>query len=283
MGPKRDGRFIEVVETEVKQPPPLPNPPVAIPAAPAAVVAGGGVLPGVIQSGSVPKYGVGPALQDMPCVYLMDRSSWGDFKRALNNCGLSWNLPDWMHTVVYKGKKYLEIESQRPDLALFFPETNMVVEGKAVAPDTNQGFMDMLGFPKTMGEYIQPGMRYCNLNKLEFEPDHKLPARQKLWSWIVVCLHGPKSASQPGPFYYLTHQCVIYDISILFKRLWDVLETVTICSLDDEVYAVTHLEFNPAKEDLFTYIEEVRRAVRRLDDLNQRLPIDGRVVFTRPM
>jgi len=33
---------------------------------------------------------------------------------------------------------------------------------------------------------------------------------------------------------------------------------------------VTHLEFNPAKEDLFTYIEELRRAVSRLDDLNQR-------------
>jgi len=42
---------------------------------------------------------------------------------------------------------------------------------------------------------------------------------------------------------------------------------------------VTHLEFNPAKEDLFTYIEELRRAVRRLDDLNQRLPENGRVVL----
>jgi len=101
---------------------------------------------------------------------------------------------------------------ESPSIAVFFPPHAIQVEGKDVDPATNQGFIDMLGFP-----------------------EGKLPARQKLWAWIVQCLHGPKHLAQPGPFYYLTHQCVIYDISLLFKRLWDVLETVTICSLDDEV------------------------------------------------
>ena len=58
------------------------------------------------------------------------------------------------------------------------------------------------------------------------------------------------------------------------------METVTICSLDDEVFNVTHLEFDPSKQDLFTYLEDLRRAVRRLDDLNERLPAAGRVVLT---
>jgi len=46
------------------------------------------------------------------------------------------------------------------------------------------------------------------------------------------------------------------------------------------VYAVTHLEFDPSKQDLFGYLEELRRAVRRLDDLNERLPAAGRVIMS---
>src|SRR4029078_10916160 len=103
-------------------------------------------------------------------------------------------------------------------------------------------------------------------------------ARQKMWTWISRCLYGPKT--QPGPYYYLTHQCKMYDISYLFKRLWEVMETVTICSLDDEVNAVTTLEFDPNKQDLFGYLEELRRAVRRLNDLNERLPAAGRVILS---
>ena len=33
-------------------------------------------------------------LVDIPCVYLLERSSWPEFKRALNECGLTWNLPE---------------------------------------------------------------------------------------------------------------------------------------------------------------------------------------------
>ena len=106
-----------------------------------------------------------------------------------------------------------------------------------------------LVFLKNMGDYIKPSIKFCNLNKLEFEPDSKLPSRQKLWSWIQRCLLGTKPT--PGPYYYISQQCPVYDISHLFKRLVDVLETVTICSLDDEVYNVTHLDFDPHKQDLF--------------------------------
>ena len=51
-------------------------------------------------------------LIDIPCFYLYDRSGWPDFKRALNECGLSWNLPDWMTTIVHYGKFLLRISWQ---------------------------------------------------------------------------------------------------------------------------------------------------------------------------
>ena len=144
--------------------------------------------------------------------------------------------------------------------------------------DKSRQLIKLLGFPKNLGEYINPSMKFCNLNKLEFEPDSKLPARQKMWAWMVKCLQGPKSV--PGPYFYLTQQCLPYDISFLFKKLLSILETVTICSLDDEVYNVTHMDFNPGTQDLFAYLEDLRRAVRRLEDLNERLPEDGRVILS---
>ena len=139
-------------------------------------------------------------------------------------------------------------------------------------------YTQMLGISASLGEYLQPSVRYCNLNKMEFEPDSKLPARQKLWAWLTKCLQGTQS--QPGPYYYLIHQCMTHDVSHLFKRLVEVIEVVTICSLDDEVYNVTHLEFNPDVQDLFGYMEDLRRAMRRLKDLNDRLPEEGRVLFS---
>ena len=33
-------------------------------------------------------------LIDIPCVYLLERSSWPEFKRGLNECGLTWNLSE---------------------------------------------------------------------------------------------------------------------------------------------------------------------------------------------
>jgi len=219
------------------------------------------------------------ALVDVPYCYLMEKSSWTDFKRALNTCGFTWNLSDWMHTVVYQGKQYKDICDKRPDFAEYFvAPVPAPMEAKLMGPEANKAFINLLGFPKNMGEYIKPSMRFCNLEKMDFEPDTKLPARQKMWSWISRSLYGP--TQKQGPFFYLTSQVGIYDISYLFKRLWDVMETVTICSLDDEVYNVTHLEFDPTKQDLFQYLEELRRAVRRLDDLNDRLPEEGRVILS---
>lgn len=219
-------------------------------------------------------------LADIPLVYLLERSQWTDFKRALNNCGLTWNLPDWMMTIVYKGDDWAEIvKTKKKELeAVFEPPTKELGDVKLDVGKASTTFMNILGYPKSLGEYIQPSPIFCNLKKLEYEPEGKLPARQKFWTWFVSALHGP--GTTPGPFYYLTKQMPMYDIAHLFKKLYKQLEVITICSLDDEVYGVTHLDFDPNKQDLFAYIEDLRRAMRRLEDLNERLPDHGRVIFS---
>jgi len=221
-----------------------------------------------------------PALPDIPLVYFTDRSQWTDFKRALNNCGLTWNLPDWMMTITYKGADWQAIaDTKRAQLEELFAAPVRETENKKYEVlKTSNEFLKILGYPKSMGEYIQTSVSFCNLRTLEYEPDHKLPARQKFWTWIVNSLHGPSTT--PGPYHYLTKQMPMYDIAYLFKKLFSLLEVVTICSLDDEVFGVTHLDFDSTKQDFFAYVEDLRRAMRRLQDLNDRLPEEGKVLLS---
>jgi len=122
-------------------------------------------------------------LVDIPIVYFLDRSQWTDFKRALNNCGLTWNLPDWMTTIVYKGddwKRIANTEAKTAELEDVFraPVLEMGDEKKVDIAKLSSGFMKGLGYPEKLGEYIQPSSSFCNLKKLEFEKDSKLPARR---------------------------------------------------------------------------------------------------------
>ena len=219
-----------------------------------------------------------PPLIELPYYFLTEKYHWTDFKKAIDTCGCTWNIPDWMSTIVYQGIDYLELKKSEDTLDDMFPApVRSYGDVEVKVGETSKKLLKILGISKQTGTK-HTSMKYCNLNRLEFEPDSKLPARQKLWSWFVKCLHGPKST--PGPFFYLTNQVPVYDISHLFKRLSQVLETVTICSLDDEVYNVTHLEFNSSSQDLFGYVEELRIAMTRLQEINDKLPEEGRVVLS---
>ena len=69
----------------------------------------------------------------------------------------------------------------------------------------------------------------------------------------------------------------IYDISHLFKRLINVLEQITICSLDDELENAVSMYYHPEKQNIFSYLGDLRKAVKRLHDLNERIPTEGRI------
>ena len=70
-----------------------------------------------------------------------------------------------------------------------------------------------------------------------------------------------------------------YDISYLFKRLIDALEQLTICSLDDELEIIIKMDFKPSTQNIFSYLGELKKAIKRLNDINERLPNEGRIVL----
>ena len=219
-------------------------------------------------------------LVDIPHYYLLDKSQWSGFKKSMENAGLTWNLPDWLYTITYKGIDYKAIKEKGEDIDAIFPSPIVLVDDekkKVVVMDTSKKWLGIIGMPK-MSNSRMSTQKFCNLSTLAFEADTKLPARQRLWTWMVHCLHGPKTT--PGPYYYVTNQIQVYDISGLFKRLAEIMDVVTICSLDDEVYNVTHLEFDQSKHDLFGYVEEFKIAVQRLADVNSKLPEEGKVILS---
>ena len=105
---------------------------------------------------------------------------------------------------------------------------------------------------------------------MEYEEDRKLPARQKLWTWITKSLRGNRPAA--APYHYLVDEVDMYDISHLFKRLVDVLEQITICSLDDELEEIIKMDYKPSKKNIFSYLGDLKRAIKKLNDINERSP-----------
>ena len=94
-----------------------------------------------------------------------------------------------------------------------------------------------------------------------------------MWAWMCKSLKGQRSTS--GPYHYLIDEGRPYDIHALFKRLVRVLEQITICSLDDELEKVIKSDFNPNTRSVFSYRGELRKAVKELHDLCERLPENG--------
>jgi hypothetical protein len=94
---------------------------------------------------------------------------------------------------------------------------------------------------------------------------------------MVKSLRGSRSV--PGAFHYLVDEVQVYDISYLYKRLSQVLDQVTICSLDDELEAVIKLDFEPQSQNIFSYFADLRRAVKRLHELNDSLPEAARITL----
>jgi hypothetical protein len=240
-------------DLKVPSPPPLPKPPRQL-------------------MESVP-------LIDIPCAFLNDRACWPDFKRVLNECGLIWNLPDWMTTIVYKGVEWKDIHAKGTDLSLFFPHVEKTGAGDGKFSKTSTlgaKLVGLLSRPTAVDDF-KPSVQFCCLSTVEFEDERRLPARQKLWNWIVRSLRGNRSS--PGPFHYLVDEIQMYDISYLFKRLVDVLDQITICSLDDELEIIIKMDYKPQSQNIFSYLGDLRKAIKRLNAINERLPKEGRIIL----
>jgi len=214
-------------------------------------------------------------LADIPNVYLYDRSNWTEFKKILNECGGTWNFPHWMTTIVRDGEEWKLMQSAGHPVDQVFPIGKVGMEEKS--SDLASKMIASLGLPKNLGENIRNDVQYCCLSTLEFEDSRRLPARQKMWAWITKSLKGTRPSV--GPYHYLIDEVKAYDIAALFKRLVKVLEQITICSLDDELEKVLSVAFDPNKQNVFSYLGELRKAIKGLHDLNERLPMNGRIVL----
>ena len=71
----------------------------------------------------------------------------------------------------------------------------------------------------------------------------------------------------------------MYDISYLFKRLVDVLDQITICSLDDELEIIIKMDYISQTQNIFSYLGDLRKAIKRLNSINERLPEGGRIIL----
>jgi hypothetical protein len=198
------------------------------------------------------------SLVDIPCSFLYDRGGWSAFKKALNECGLTWNLPDWMTTIIYRGTQYKTMQAKGTDMDAYFPVVEKKMAGDGSTSKSSAlglKLTHLLGLPTNMGDSIRPSVQFCCLFTVEFEDERRLPARQKLWTWMIKSLRGTRSTI--GPFHYLVDEVQIYDISLLFKRLVEVLEQITICSLDDELEVVIKMDYNPQKQNVFSYLGDL--------------------------
>ena len=156
-------------------------------------------------------------LVDIPCVYLHDRTAWPEFKRTLNECGLTWNLSDWMTTIVHHGYEWKQVVAGGTPLEDYFPQVEKKTAGDgdgAYSKTSALGakLVATLKLPKNLGD-LRPSTQFGCLSSVEFEDDRRLPARQRMWSWIVCSLRGNRAST--GPYHYLVDEVQMYDISHL--------------------------------------------------------------------
>jgi hypothetical protein len=108
-------------------------------------------------------------LVDIPCVYLLDRSQWHEYRKSLNDCALTWNIPDWMTTIVYKGREWQEIKKKGTDLEKFFPPPKMTIAvGEEQKDEQMPDLVQLLGLPKNTKD-MSSSTQFCNLAKVEYE------------------------------------------------------------------------------------------------------------------
>ena len=114
---------------------------------------------------------------------------------------------DSYHQLVYQGAEWQKILAQGTNLHDHFPAVEKKAAGDGLFSKTSAlgaKLVGLLGLPTGMGDAIRPTLQFCCLLRVEYEPDSRLPARQKMWAWIVKSLRGNKLA--PGPYHYLEVQ-----------------------------------------------------------------------------
>lgn len=213
-------------------------------------------------------------LVDFPVVYMVDpKSHWEDFKKAVKAAALAWNFREWLNTTVYGSDVWRQIEM------LGYKVKREPVEAKEDAPAPPPNVMDerllkIMGYTDMDFKFFQSTTKFINVVTLEYESSSLSAARQKLWTWMVKSLRG--SGVVAGPFHYLTDTVTAYDVAGLFSELVRVIDTPTILSQAAALDDVFTLQCKPP-QDVFGFLTELRKNVRKVHNMNNVLPENCRV------
>ena len=213
-----------------------------------------------------------------PCHMTDTRLHWDSFKKSVKENAMMWGFRDWLHTVVYGGPLWQQI-AKLGVVAKAEKDEEPVLEEKAQREATalNPDILRIMGYSASDLEFFQPSIRFINVMTGIIEPVARSRMRHKLWTWMVRSLHGPKSS--PGPYHYLVDEVDPLDVTALYQQLTRVIDTPTIVSQADDVAAVFLYTFNPQTQDIFAYLGEVRKLIKRVHELNDLLPERCRIVI----
>lgn len=222
------------------------------------------------------------------------KTQWADFKKALRQTAMTWGFKQWFNTTVLGGPKWKEIQKlgvtakdedgdvvddAAPEAVK--PDEGDEADAPADAPENESKIssqvMKIMGYSESEVEYFQANTRFVNVLTGRVETQKDAIARQKLWHWMVKSLHGPRPA--PGPYHYLLEEVAHSDVAALYQQLIRVIDTPTMVSQADDLAAVFQYTFNPQSQDIFNYYGEIKKLVRRVHDLNDRLPAECRILL----
>jgi len=212
-----------------------------------------------------------------PC-YLTDaRMHWEDFKHAIKHCALTWNFRGWLNTVVYGGKVFKLLQAEGLKVKIEDGQEPVVFgEGKEDEFAVDPKLLAIMGYSVQDFEYFQSTTQFVDVLSKKMEDSRFSNARQKLWSWMVKSLHGPKAAS--GPYYYLIDEVVQYDVAGLYAELTRVIDQPTIVSQAVDLDAVFSAQCR-SSQDVFSYLTELRKRVKKVHSMNSSLPEACRIVI----
>ena len=127
-----------------------------------------------------------------------------EFKKILNECGGAWNIPHWMTTILSGGDEWKLMLLDGHDMESIFPTLVKRSAGDGIettASTLASRLVASLGLPQNLGDSIRHDVQYCCLS-VEYEDDRRLPARQKMWTWLTKSLRGNRATVGPYRLLY---------------------------------------------------------------------------------
>ena len=181
---------------------------------------------------------------------------------------------------MYGGKtwKLLQAEGMKIKLEVGQEEplTILGLQAKEEENGVDPRVLAIMGYSSTDFDFFQSTTQFVDVMTQKLEDSKYSNARQKLWAWMLKSLQGQKAA--PGPYFYLVEEVIQYDVAGLFAELVRVIDQPTIVSQAVELDGLFSLQCK-SSQDVFSYLTEVKRHVKKVHSMNISLPENCRIII----